>query len=181
MGPPIPFTYIPLTGNECGRKPIAMNVISGLSWRWKLVDKMNNRFLKLVDEKSDMFWRLVVKKNYILWKNWCTNRNCGRRLKWFGDVAAITDYYFHQANPHVHQQHVVLATTFRSRLPQPLSSHLIKAGATRTETPLPKQHAAGERVDLLDDYDFPARAITENRLLFFVSLSILFHKQFMVT
>ena len=38
---------------------------------------------------------------------------------------------------------------------------LIKAGATQTETSLPKQHAAGERVDLLDDYDFPARTITE--------------------
>ena len=30
---PIPFTYIPSTGNECGRKPIAMYVISGHSWR----------------------------------------------------------------------------------------------------------------------------------------------------
>ena len=70
----------------------------------------------------------------------------------------------HQANPHVHQQHVVLAATFRSGLPQPLSSQifdLIKAGATQTETSLQKQHAAGERVDLLDDYDFPARTITE--------------------
>ena len=38
---------------------------------------------------------------------------------------------------------------------------LIKAGATQTETSLLKQHAAGERVDLLDDYDFPARTITE--------------------
>ena len=33
MGRPIPFTYIPPTGNECGRKPIAMYVISGHSWR----------------------------------------------------------------------------------------------------------------------------------------------------
>ena len=58
----------------------------------------------------------------------------------------------HQANPHVHQQHVVLATTFLSGLPQPLSSHdLIKAGATQTKTSLLKQHAAGERVDLLDE------------------------------
>ena len=39
--------------------------------------------------------------------------------------------------------------------------HLIKAAATQTETSLLKQHAAGERVDLLDDYDFPARTITE--------------------
>ena len=62
----------------------------------------------------------------------------------------------HQANPHVHQQHIVLATTFRSGLP-----YLIKAGATQTETSLLKQYAAGERVDLLDDYDFPARTITE--------------------
>ena len=38
---------------------------------------------------------------------------------------------------------------------------LIKAGATQTETSLLKQHAAGEPVDLLDDYDFPARTITE--------------------
>ena len=38
---------------------------------------------------------------------------------------------------------------------------LIKAGATQTETSLLKQHAAGERVDLLDGYDFPARTITE--------------------
>ena len=30
-----------------------------------------------------------------------------------------------------------------------------------TETPLLKQYVAGERVDLLDDYDFPARTITE--------------------
>ena len=38
---------------------------------------------------------------------------------------------------------------------------LIKAGATQTETSLLKQYVAGERVDLLDDYDFPARTITE--------------------
>ena len=31
----------------------------------------------------------------------------------------------HQANPHVRQQHIVLATTFRSGLPQPLSSQAI--------------------------------------------------------
>ena len=57
----------------------------------------------------------------------------------------------HQANPHVHQQHVVLVMAFPSGLPQPLSSDLIEAGATETETSLPKQHAAGERVDLLDE------------------------------
>ena len=59
-------------------------------------------------------------------------------------------------------------------MPQPLSSQkkvdLIKAGATQTETSLLKQYVAGERVDLLDDYDFPARTITETEssiLLFF--------------
>ena len=31
---PIPFTYIPPTGNERGRKPIAMYVIAGHSRRW---------------------------------------------------------------------------------------------------------------------------------------------------
>ena len=47
----------------------------------------------------------------------------------------------HQANPHVHQQHIVLAFD------------LIKAGATQTVTvtSLIKQYAAGERVDLLDE------------------------------
>ena len=44
---------------------------------------------------------------------------------------------------------------------------LIKAGASQTETSLLKQHAAGERVDLLDDYDFPARTITEVVGMFF--------------
>ena len=43
---------------------------------------------------------------------------------------------------------------------------LIKAGATQTETSLLKQYAAGERVDLLDDYDFPARTITETGFFF---------------
>ena len=40
---------------------------------------------------------------------------------------------------------------------------LIKAGAcaTQAETSLLKQYVVGERVDLLDDYDFPARTITE--------------------
>ena len=32
----------------------------------------------------------------------------------------------HQANPHVHQQHIVLATTFWSGLPQPLSSQMAR-------------------------------------------------------
>ena len=45
---------------------------------------------------------------------------------------------------------------------------LIKAGATQTETSLLKQYAAGERVDLLDDYDFPVRTITERKKFFFV-------------
>ena len=40
---------------------------------------------------------------------------------------------------------------------------LIKAGATQTETSLLKQYVAGERVDLLGDYDFPARTITETQ------------------
>ena len=44
------------------------------------------------------------------------------------------------------------------------SFDLIKAGATQTETSLLKQYVAGERVDLLDDYDFPARTITETIL-----------------
>ena len=78
-----------------------------------------------------------------------------------------------QANPHVHEQHVVLATTFRSGLPQPLSSQIarrererkFRSGATQTETSLLKQHAAGERVDLLDDYDFAERTITESDAL----------------
>ena len=35
------------------------------------------------------------------------------------------------------------------------------AGAIQTETSLLKQYAAGDCVDLLDDYDFPARTITE--------------------
>ena len=60
----------------------------------------------------------------------------------------------HQANPHIHQQHIVWATTFRSGLPQPLSS---QGWATQTETSLLKQYVAGECVDWLDDYDFPAR------------------------
>ena len=38
---------------------------------------------------------------------------------------------------------------------------MIKAGPTQTQTSLLKQYVAGERVDLLDDYDFPARTITE--------------------
>ena len=85
---------------------------------------------------------------------------------------------FHQANPRVHQQHVVLATTFRSGLPQPLSSQiksfdLIKAGATQSETSLLKQHVAGERVDLLDDYDFPARTIIETRRFSFSQCSLI--------
>ena len=57
-------------------------------------------------------------------------------------------------------------TTFRSGLPQPLSSQ--KDGATQTKTSMLKLlvYIAGERtrVDLLDDYDFPARTITETSL-----------------
>ena len=43
------------------------------------------------------------------------------------------------------------------------SNDLIKVRATQTETSLLKQYyyVAGESVDLLDDYDFPARTITE--------------------
>ena len=75
-------------------------------------------------------------------------RKCGSSC--FGDGLGNHN---HRANPHVHQQHIVWATTFRSGLPQPLSSQtdLIKAGATQTETSLLKQYVAGERVDLLDD------------------------------
>ena len=57
-----------------------------------------------------------------------------------------------------------MAEKDRSGLPQPLSSQifdLIKAGATKTETSLLKQHVSGEGVGLLDDYDLPARTITE--------------------
>ena len=45
---PVPIIYIPPTGNECGRKPIAMYVISGLSWRWcKCIDSQSKKFLDL--------------------------------------------------------------------------------------------------------------------------------------
>ena len=54
-----------------------------------------------------------------------------------------------QANPHVHQQHIVLAML--------------------------KQYAAGERVDLLDDYDFQARTITETELSLFSTKGTLHH------
>ena len=47
-----------------------------------------------------------------------------------------------------------------------MTSDLIKAGATQTETSLLKQYAAGERVNLLDDYDLPARTITETLMKF---------------
>ena len=73
------------------------------------------------------------------------------------DVRELSE--LHQANWHVHQHHIVWKTTFRSGLPQPLSSQ--KAGATQTETSLLKHYDAGKCVDLLDDYDFPARTITE--------------------
>ena len=53
-----------------------------------------------------------------------------------------------QANPHVHQQHIVLAML--------------------------KQYAAGERVDLLDDYDFQARTITETELSLFSTKGTLY-------
>ena len=42
---------------------------------------------------------------------------------------------------------------------------LIKAGATQTETSLFKQYDAGESVDLVDDYDFPARTFTDTKKL----------------
>ena len=48
----------------------------------------------------------------------------------------------HQANPHVHQQHIVFVLF--------LPFDLIKAGATQTETSLLKQYVADERVDLPD-------------------------------
>ena len=110
---------------------------------------------------------------------------------------------FHQANPHIHRQHIDWATAFRSGLPQPLSSQI----ARRERKPtiinsyfslLPElmenlRGKAGNGVDaqtkvlswgvtlgqprpqrrcvqsiccwwmcgLLDDYDFPARTITE--------------------
>ena len=43
---------------------------------------------------------------------------------------------------------------------------LIKAGATQTETSFLKQYVAGECVALLDDYDFPARTITETECVY---------------
>ena len=49
------------------------------------------------------------------------------------------------------------------RLRQRPKTKEIKAGATQTETSLLKQYVAGECVDLLDDYDFPARTIIETR------------------
>ena len=48
---------------------------------------------------------------------------------------------------------------------------LIKAGATQTETSLLQQYVAGECVDLLDDYDFPGRTITDTHLSFSLFLS----------
>ena len=41
---PVPFKYIPPTGNECGRKPIAMYVISRQSWR--LLMMMHGHYTK---------------------------------------------------------------------------------------------------------------------------------------
>ena len=46
------------------------------------------------------------------------------------------------------------------------SLYQVKAGATKTETSLRRQYVAGECVDLLDDYDFPARTITEFSKMF---------------
>ena len=46
------------------------------------------------------------------------------------------------------------------------SERKVKAGATQTETSLLKQYVAGECVDLLDDYDFPARTITDSMEIF---------------
>ena len=45
--------------------------------------------------------------------------NISEFQRWF-----LLGNHNHQANPHVHQQHIVWATTFRSGLPQPLSSHV---------------------------------------------------------
>ena len=72
----------------------------------------------------------------------------------------------HQTDTHIHQHHVFSTTTFRSGLPQLLSSQIafdsIKAGATQTETWWLKKHDAGERMYFLDDdYDVQARTITE--------------------
>ena len=48
---------------------------------------------------------------------------------------------------------------------------MIKAGATRTATLLfkCKQHAAGERVLLLDDFDFPGRTVSEKKNVIFLT------------
>ena len=48
---------------------------------------------------------------------------------------------------------------------------LIKAGATKTETSF-KQHDAGKRVYLPDDYDVPGRTITETKNLFTICVHI---------
>ena len=47
-------------------------------------------------------------------------------------------------------------------------------GNDQTETSLLNQYAAGECVDLLDDYDFPARTITDFFIFFLSSLLSLF-------
>ena len=48
------------------------------------------------------------------------SRTIMRLLQWW----FLLGNHNHQANPHVHQQHIVWATTFRSGLPQPLSSQI---------------------------------------------------------
>ena len=59
----------------------------------------------------------------------------------------------HQANPHIHQQHIVWATVFCLGCPSfyqvKWPFNLIKAAATQTETSLLKQYVAGDCVDLL--------------------------------
>ena len=53
----------------------------------------------------------------------------------------------HQANPQVHQQYVFFGNDVS-----------VWAGNPDRNV-IAKKHTAGERVDLLDDYDFPARTI----------------------
>ena len=65
----------------------------------------------------------------------------------------------------------LLAPRHRCSMPASVYSRVvqkIKSSSKSTRLPavcfmlsLPKKHTAGERVDLLDDYDFPARTIIE--------------------
>ena len=104
---------------------------------WRVVTLRTNNFLPSADTSCWVLSSLSTIHASTLYLEEGT-RSISLFQRWF-----LLGNHNHQANPHVHQQHVVLATTFRSGL--------INAGATQTETSLLKQHAAGERVDLFDD------------------------------